>query len=273
MLPLKRDQLIFSILTSFSLLLLSSQNLYAADLRFESSDFSLKASPAGRVSEVVLLTNLTDSRKTISLAWEGYELEQGNYLNPLVLTKHSIDFASVSPTTLSLNPQATGTVNISFQIPESTISGDYYGSLVALSEGSEEKVDFTLTVLGKLDEKIEVLATNDDGRKLEVRLVNQGNISIPVKGRVLLHNLFGKKYDLSSEELLVRAGEIKTISFAHSPLESGLWQEEVTLHYGSKDTAYTTLNSFWINPLLFFVPFALILTALTIIFVLTWKNR
>lgn len=272
MLPLSINKLNLSLSLIGLFWLLLPSSVAAAEFRFDSGEFKLKSSPAGKIGEQILVNNFGDTTKTISFSWEGYSLEEGAYLNSQIITIRSIDFATISPTSLTISPQSTGKVQVTFNVPEKISSGDFYGSLVAKDSESEERLNFTLTVLGKLDEKVEVISTTDNGTQMSLKIANQGNISVPVKASISMHDLLGSKQEFS-EETTIRVGEVKEMKFPHPKLKAGFWQQDINLIYGSKNTNYSTLNSFWVNPWIFVIPFALILVALTIVFLFTWRSR
>lgn len=273
MLPKTKIKIFLASLLAFSASFLFTQLALAQEVTLPTKDYFLRSRPGATLSETIVLQNTSSEAQVVNLSWQGYNLAENSNVNPSSTSKHSIDFATVSPTSITLQPQAVGNIFVQFNLPDNLLAGDYYGSLLVQSNSSEDQADFTIRTDGAQTEKIDTSTITDDGKTLSIAIANQGNITVAVDTKVKIHDLLWTKYDLTASSVKVRANEIKVIKIVHPNLKAGFWQEEITFQYGEKKTPFSALNSFWVDPILFAAPFILLLLAVTIFLFFNQKGH
>lgn len=215
----------------------------------------IRASTGSTTRETILLKNLTSSVLNLKLGWKGYEPTK----------KHSINFASLSTETLTLQPYGVDTIEIEFDVPKNAAAADYYGALFA---NGEEQTEFTVSVSGKLIEDIRVENFSDEGRRLNLTLLNNGNRTTKIIEQVEIRDLFGNTTNLNLEDLELKAGDRKTFELNHGSLFPGLYQAKISLNYGSKENQLS-VHSFWISGKLLLIAGSIIIA----IFFILWAKR
>ncbi|MDP2671099.1 MAG: hypothetical protein Q8P13_01400 [bacterium] len=238
----------------------------AASFETEPKEFSLKTNVATSVENQLLLRNLTAQSKSFTLTWLGYQLPKNETLNSTLLTKHSIDFASVNPKTVLLEPFGTDLVTIELSPPDEIRPGDYYGALLIGSLNEAKQVDFTIRILGSVEEKLSVSKVEGDEKKITVSVANPGTQSTNFQLLLEIKKLFGPSKEVKLESLTLKAGQEKTFSLARPSLSPGFYQAFPTLLYADKKLPSTEHASFWVRPWLFglagFVTLIFVLLAL-----------
>jgi hypothetical protein len=157
---------------------------------------------------------------------------------------------------------------LNFSIPKEISSGDYYGDLV-LSSGTEVgKIPFTIRVLGKLEEKVVLEQVTKDGSALKLKVANRGNRTSKVSAKLKINDLLGTVDQPQTQTLNLKAGEISLLSATHKTLLPGIFQTEISLIYGEKDTQNSSLFRFLIWPQFYILFVIITLGAL----ILTWRK-
>ena len=219
----------------------------ASDLKIEPKNFQLQSIPGDYLVENVLISNLSTSNKTLKLSW-------------LAPKNNGISFASFEKSILALPSNATNSIEIDFKIPDTLTPADYYGSLIVKSSSSEEKVDFTLRVLGATKEEITVRNFTDSGEGFNFEVFNNGNRTITLQTKAKVESLFGLfGNDLESKTEL-KAGEQKKISIKHSGLPPGFYEADVVFLYGETGREHV-FPSFWVNSDFILIGFLLLVIA------------
>jgi uncharacterized membrane protein len=229
----------------------------ASELKAEPKNFQLQAIPGDNLVETVLITNLSNSTKNLNVTWQTPK----NY---------AVKFTSVKKSALVLAPNTTTPIELEFKIPKDLQPADYYGSLVAKADTSEEKVDFVIRILGTTKEEIKVSDFADNGRKLNFTIINSGNRTISLQTKAGIEGLFGLFSASKDTVTSVRAGEQKEISISHNNLPPGFYQADVVFLFGEAGKEHV-FPSFWINS--DFILIGVLLLVIVIAFYLKSRNK
>jgi hypothetical protein len=246
----------------FSLIFLLSANGASANSGFELApkNFFLQAYPGKTIREVVTLKNLEATPKTVSLTWQGYQLTGSESTSDVDRNNHSINFARLSTKKLELQPQSTAAVEIEFAVPKDIQPADYYGSLLAASESLQTQADFTVRVLGKVEEKIAVTGFSVKGDDIILKIANHGNQTTSFQANLKIQDLLGRAKDLEPIKDSLKAAEAKTFQVKHSSGLPGPYQAKISLDFGTSGQR-VAFYSFWIRPEVFLIFGAIILIA------------
>ena len=257
----------------FSLIFLFLARSAFADGGFnlEPKNFFLQASPGKTIREVVTLKNLDPTPKTVTLTWQGYTLPKGGFTNEVGLKSHSIDFALLSASSLEIQPFGARTLELEFAVPKDKTPADYYGTLLAKAESSQEQSEFTVRVLGIIEEKIDVIGFSDNGNISTIKIANGGNQTTDVQIDTKIQGFFGKTNTLEPAKTSLKAAEVKTLQMKHKALWPGTYQAKISLDFGSSSQK-VVFHSFWIRPEVFLIFGAIILIA-ALIFLFRRRNK
>jgi len=246
----------------FSLIFLFLARSAFADGGFnlEPKNFFLQASPGKTIREVVTLKNLDPTPKTVTLTWQGYTLPKGGFTNEVGLKSHSIDFALLSASSLEIQPFGARTLELEFAVPKDKTPADYYGTLLAKAESSQEQSEFTVRVLGIIEEKIDVIGFSDNGNISTIKIANHGNQTTSFQANLKIQDLLGRAKDLEPIKDSLKAAEAKTFQVKHSSGLPGPYQAKISLDFGTSGQR-VAFYSFWIRPEVFLIFGAIILIA------------
>lgn len=232
-------------------------------------DFLVQTSSGKNLEENVTIRNTTETREKIQVSWVGYNLSSNDIVSADYLTKHSIDFSSIPQNEIELEPFATESFIVNFAVLDTLKSGDYYGQLMLNNSSYKENVNFTVRILGELQEKIVVESLTDDGTSLKITLSNQGNRTTSVNLKSQISNLVSKEVTLQYN-LNLMSGERKTVTQFHKKLLPGFYQTQVGTTFGEKQTTETRIFSFWVRAEFFI--FSLVTLIATFVIYLTVRK-
>lgn len=223
----------------------------------EQKNLFLQTSLEKPVTETLIIKNLTDQKLTLFTNWQGYE----KALN------HSIDFAIVNPTTLNIEPFSIGNLDLQFSHPLTLKPGDYYGSLRVFDEKNSQVANFTLRLLGKLDESVEISNMLLSGDRLTFDIKNTGNITAKVAGNLTVTNFFGQVIMYNKiDQFDLKSFDSSQNSFVFNNHIPGPYQVKVETFFGSKDTNQTNIYSLWyFNYWVMIIMIGLVLTLISLI--------
>ena len=202
------------------------------------------------MEETLSLKNYTDQKTDINLKWLPYSEDTSKIIEQDFLTKHSIDFAQLPETTISLEPFETKVLNIVFSVPKDLTSGDYYGTLVATNGKTENKVRFTLRILGKLTETIDARAYFSKD-KLNIEVSNLGNRSTQVLVSTRINSLTTAVTNQAFPKIQMSSGETVALQTARLKLLPGYYQAAIDIKYSEKNIEKVVIVSFWVHPEVF----------------------
>jgi hypothetical protein len=212
----------------------------ANSFEVEQTNFFLQASAGKELAETVILRNLTDQPITISVKWEGYSE-----------SSHTIDFAKLSTSELEIQPRGVANLQVVLTLPENLKSGDYYGQLNLLTNGSVETVNFTIRVLGELSEQIETTVYSS-AKGLNLILENRGNVTTLVDTKVSLTNFFGHEVGSQTiNQFGLKALEKVEKQIVTDQLLPGPYQIKIESVFGTEKTPQTKLEKIWLEPYFF----------------------
>ena len=162
---------------------------------------------------------------------------------------------------------ASTSIPIVLTPPATYPSGDYYGSLILKNNDNTQKVNFTVRILGQLQENVEIKETRNSGDFLVFKVVNVGTIASSFSIESKLNWFPSQGKTLNSNKQTIRSGEIREIKINHGDLYPGFFQSQTTLKYGAKETSITKLFSFWVNPEFFLISLVTIIFSFVLYFV------
>jgi len=234
---------------AFSLILffLATSDAFAADIKLEPGNFLIQSTAGQTIREAVTIRNLSPTSKNLKLTWEGYSLPQGEFGSREGLKQHSINFAALSQTNLELQPFEVTSAEIEFKIPKAASPADYYGALTVLDQDSKAQTDFTIRLLGKIEEKVDITSLSINNSSLSISIANDGNQTVDIKADIKIQNLFGQVSAQKTTKQRLKAAQQKNLSLEHENLLPGYYQAKVSLEYGSGRTK-SSFHSFWIHP-------------------------
>ena len=249
----------------FGLIFLSSITPTFADVgvKIEPKSFFIQAIPGKTVREVVTLKNSFSAPKNVYLAWQGYQLTEGKFTSETDRADHTINFARLNTKIVELQPQGLGVVEIEFEVPKDTLPADYYGALVAKGEGWQERADFTIRVLGRIEEKVEIAQFSAKGDAIILKIANRGNQTTDFRASIKIQDFLGRTKNLGPIKGGLKAAEIKTIQVKHAATLPGPYQAKIDFEFGSQKQE-VVFYSFWIHPEIFLIAGAIIVIAVLI---------
>src|SRR3990170_3917850 len=107
-----------AVLLSFIFLLFSTNTVLAAPtIEAQPKSFFIQGSAGKTIRETVVIKNLADSLKVLSLEWQGYNLPSEEFTSESNVKNHSIDFAQLSTNSLELQPYGLSSVEVEFAVP------------------------------------------------------------------------------------------------------------------------------------------------------------
>lgn len=215
------------------------------------------------MEETLILKNFTDQVVDVRLEWIPYSKSNAKVIKQDFLTKHSIDFAVMPETKITLQPQETKPVTISFTVPKDIISGDYYGSVLATDGQTQTKADFTLRILGKLTETIEGNSYFDN-KRLKIELSNMSNKTTQIEVSASLNSLLGHVKQMSFDKRELLSGEVVTVQTQELDLLPGYYQAKIDLKYSDKALEKMLIVSFWVHPEVFIVSFGTLVLSIVL---------
>lgn len=218
---------------------------------FDQTEFLLFSSGKS-LEETLTLKNYTDQTTEIVLKWLPYSEDSSKVIKQDFLTKHSIDFAQLPETKISLEPFDSKILNITFSVPKDLSSGDYYGSLVAVNGKTEARVKFTLRVLGKLTETIECKAYFSKD-KLNIDVSNLGNRSTQMQVSTRLNSITAPVTNQAFPQMQLSAGEVVALQTDSLRLLPGYYQATIDIKYSENNTEKVLIVSFWVHPEVFII--------------------
>jgi len=245
--------------------------VFAAEFKLEPEDFLVQATAGQTILETVLIKNLSPTAKNLKLTWEDYSLPESEFTSREDLEKHSISFATISQTNLELQPFSTAPVEIEFKIPKGTAPADYYGRLLVLDQDSKAQTDFTIRLLGKIEEKIDLTRIFTKGSSLIIEIANNGNQTSNLSLTVTIQSLLGQTIQVTPVKQQIKAAQHKNLSIEAGDLLPGYYQAKISLEYGSGRTK-SSFYSFWVHPELFLIGGALIFI-IVVLLVSPFKRR
>lgn len=240
----------------------------------DQGNYLLQASALGKnLNENVNVKNLSDVKQTLTISFSGYSLAEQDVVNQSYLTKHSIDFFTLPLNSVELEPNASATIPISFNPPSTYPAGDYLGSLTLKSSHQIEAVNFTVRILGQLKEGSEFREIIYSNGNLVYKIANTGTITSTFVLKSRLSNFLSQEEKLTSGEITIRPGEIKTVTIKYDRFWPGFVQSQTSLIYGQKQTQTTKLYSFWIHgEIIVVVCFVVLVFSLILGFILKRKR-
>lgn len=239
--------------------------------KIDQTDFLLQTSAGKTLNENIVVQNLTDTKQSLLISFEGYTLPAKEVLDQSYLTKHTIDFAYLTTAQVELEAFTSSTVPIVLRPPSRYPSGDYYGSLILRNNDSTQKVNFTVRILGQLKEGIEIKEIANSGNFLVYKVINHGTIASSFSFKSVVNYFLVQNKLLDSGKETIRSGEIREIKINHGKFLPGYYQTQTTLKFGSKETNVTKLFSFWVNPEFFLISVITIVFSFVLYFV--FKRR
>lgn len=231
---------------------LATSDTFAADIKLEPGNFFIQAVAGQTIREAVTIRNLSLTSKNLKLAWEGYSFPEGEFTSREDLGNHSINFAAISQTDLELQPFEVRSVELEFKIPKHIESADYYGTLTVRDQDSKVQTEFTIRVLGKIEEKIDITRFLSKGSSLIIYTANNGNQTVDVEANIKIQNLFGQISAQKTIKQQLKAAQQRALEVEKPRLLPGYYQAQVSLEYGSGRTK-SSFYSFWIHPEFFLV--------------------
>lgn len=232
-------------------------------------DFLLQTPIGKTLDQTIVIKSNSPTQEKVYLTWLGYELPPNEVTDNKLLTEHSIDFVVFPKFNDSIEPFGIINLPISFNVPNRLKPGDYYGTLVISSSDHQEKTNFTIRVLGQLNESIHLKSFRDTGMSTILEFENIGNRTSKVSVKNLLTYFFNKEINLNTSFEL-KAGEKKTVKQNHQQLLPGFYEAKVSTSFGEKNTTVTKLYSFWVRGEFFI--FSLITLITTFIIFLSVKK-
>lgn len=260
-------KILLLILSGLVVFLLNSNYVLAGPATFslDEENFHLQTSAGKPLRELVSVKNLSSEILVLKLNWR-----------PSSLTQHSIDFASVSPSNLEIQPFGIGTVETFFETPENLKPGDYYGRLEIKNAGEERQIEFRLRLLGELKEEVELKEFDLNKENFHLKFENNGNISSLVKSQLTITDFFGRKLlSQNIDQFEIKAQDNNTISLAANLKVPGPYQAKIVTTFGTKETPQSALRSFWVKPNFFWagIVFLTILLSGSIFYRLFLRQR
>jgi hypothetical protein len=257
----------------FLILLLTPKDAWALNKVFSvpQGDFFIQTSSGKTITETVLVKSGSSAVVKIRSSWQGYTLTKEALVNDSFLNQHSIDFAVIDQTNFEIQPFGTNVINVNLSVPDQIKSGDYYGVLALTDGQNEEKVNFTLRVLGQVSEKITLEGFQKDSSGFKLKVANEGNITTKLKAKLKVSDFVGKIDELETGETSVKAGQITTLEASLKQLLPGYYQAEVSLIFGDKLTQTTSVHSFWVWPEFFLG--SLIVAVLVLLVIVVVKKK
>lgn len=255
----------FLLAITFNLLFLFFPSIVFASTSFtlDQDNFLLQTSLEKPITETLIVKNLTDQKLDLTAEWNGYS-------NSI---EHSIDFATIAQTKLTIEPFAITSLTVGFTPPKNLVSGDYYGFLKLKSPTETKTADFTLRILGKLSESVESNNVSLSGNNLTVYFKNTGNITSTIKGNLTISNFFGQEIlNKNIDPFSLKASASGTKDFVLDTNIPGPYQVKVETSFGKKATTQTNVSTVWYLNLWLITMFFLIVIELSIVFIL-FKRR
>lgn len=259
--------------------------------------FELTANPSESSTNEIKVSNPTENTISVKMEVEDFTAmgETGEVkVEEIENETYSLkSWVAINPAEFVLEPKEQKFVNFTINVPENAEPGGKYGSILATIAGAqgEEPVSMTITqkvgalvllsVSGEIKEDLAVkeFSVPDFSEygpiNFDIRFENSGTVHERPRGFVNITNLFGKEVaNVEFPQQRVLPGAVRKIEASWN--ENWLWgikyQATLVGSYGSSNTPFSAVATFWAFPWKVGLGILIILVLTTYLTVRAWRK-
>jgi len=233
--------------------------------------FELTANPGETVSNIIKVTNTDQNPVNVVIEIEDFAAigEEGQVtLQPGedASTYSLASWVSVSPRTLTIPGQDSGTVEFTISLPFDAEPGGHYASVLASVSAAQTPGAVTITqkvgslllmnVAGDVEEKLHIEEFSVEPFSeygpvtILSRFENTGSVHMKPRGFIFIKNMFGQeveKLDLPQRNVLPRSIRRIEVPWGEK-IMFGRYEATLTAIYGSTNQPLSSVTTFWVIP-------------------------